>query len=435
LPATIKNLDKLLYRGDPDKADLMRLEVNTDPRDRSSVLHIKFNLSQLMNGPREVSDKIIDEFKNFEKDPAKHKVLEEVRETINSGRTKGLGNSTFAKRTDLRFTFDIGGKNPGMRIGVLTIPILKENINVFGKKADFVVAVSPRAKFSIDPKTGLSKFIGGQIIIAAELDTPTSKKTSLWAGLGGGVVIQWNGGIENSPVRTDAKGNLGIEVPFKNEVRFLAVPDLKKTLAMNGFPEGGKIKQSSAPRLDGESVAKEMLNVNDPKILENAQNIANKVEQGAGIVETATDVVTTGSTIATVGTLASGLSLGSLMLAGAGGLALAALWPSADLADGTVDGGLRASYKASTQKTMEELNKINQRLSQDTPLTKDERADLQSSIDKIRAIGLKWSTNENTAINHPRNYKQFYESLPSDKRTPWDTKSTQLMQSALNNHK
>jgi hypothetical protein len=433
LSVTVKNLDKLLYRGDPDKADLMRLEANTFTPNGAKVLNIKFNLSQLMKGPRELSDKIFDEFKNRATNPLEKTLIEEIRTKVNSGRQKGLADSTFAKQTDLRFTFDIGGKNPGMRAGLLTVPWIKENI--LGKKADFLIAVSPRAMFSIDPKTGHPKFVGGQFIVVAELDTLTSKKTSLWAGLGAGGYFQWNGGIENSPVRTDAKGNLGIEVSFKNEARFLAVPDLKKTMAMNGFPDGGSIKQSNAPRLDGESVAKEMLNINDPKILENAQNIATKVEQGAEILDTATNAVTVGSTVATVGTLASGLSLGSLMIAGAGGLALAALWPSADLADGTIDGSLRASYKAATQNTMQELNKINQRLSQDTPLTKDERTDLQNSIDKIRAIGLKWSTNENTAIKHPRNYKQFYESLPIDKRTPWDIKSTQLMQSVLNNHK
>jgi hypothetical protein len=429
LGAAISKAGIYLDRGDPDKEDVMRLEFNIDPRDGSSVLHVKFNLSQMMKLPRSLSDRMLDEFKNTLTDPEMRKTAELFRAKVNTGRDKGLANTIFAERTDLRLSFDVADGKPRVRVGALWIPTINKIPG--GRGFIFVTAISPRAKFSVDPNTRLSKFVGGQIVVAVEVDTPTSEKTSLWGGFGAGAVLQWNGGIENSPVRKDAKGNVGIEIEYKNEVRFLATPNILDILKMNGFPDAGTIKTTSAQPITGQEMGKDILNINDPKVLQKALEAVKKIEDGAQIAETAKDVtVGVSSTFTLAGGLAA-LSPIALGVAAAGAVGIVLAWQEPAGGDSTIDGFHRKSYQADTVAYNADKTLI-QDFFLKPKLAKEDRDQVSQAISRIRALRVKWEANPVGGINYKN--ADFYNRLKPGEKMPWQDKYLAAWESELKNH-
>ena len=64
---------------------------------------------------------------------------------------------------------------------------------------------------------------GFQLIAGFELDSP-STKSGAWAGVGAGVLLEWNGGINQSPIRKNNAGQLGVEINVNGQQQFMRVP-------------------------------------------------------------------------------------------------------------------------------------------------------------------------------------------------------------------
>ncbi len=127
----------------PGESDILRLEVNTSLSDKSSVLHVKLNLAQLVQLAKPTTDQI------FERALAAAPTAQDraqvlfIKRMVDNGRTQSeFSKSDFAKNTDLRITFDPVEPN-GFRLGLLNIPAVIQagNSGIVG-----AFAVSPRVK-------------------------------------------------------------------------------------------------------------------------------------------------------------------------------------------------------------------------------------------------------------------------------------------------
>jgi hypothetical protein len=376
----ISALQNILPKGRQTGADLLRLEMNTLVSDKSSVVHVKFNLAQLAKGP---SDKVFSTLLDVARTPTQKAQVIAAKQMFDAHRRKpAFAQSNFAKNTDLRVTFDVPGTS-GFRVGTMTLPHVKSSKN--GWVA--VTAVSPRLKFDAN-----GKLAGGQLIVAVEVDTPDTKRAGMWAGIGAGGIAQWDGNASKSPICQDARGNLGVEFKVGKAVKFLKVPYLSEALRGAGMAKAENFRVSHAPAISSEVFARDVLHTNDPKVIKSLKDGAELAEKTGDVVGTATEVVGTVSQLATAATVvAQVVGLPAALLSGPAFFAL----PQDRVADATPSGMFKTKYYQDVEQSVHDLKTINFMLKRtSSPLFPAERSRLNAAVHSFTATARHYHRDE-----------------------------------------
>lgn len=262
-----------------DKSDILRIEYNADSQG-GTVVHLKLNAKDLAQMSTSTRNAVFDRLSEL---PGAEKQVRAFERTF-ARLAPAIGQSKLAGVTDVRLTLDPFNRSNGVRIGMLSYAPLGSY-----KGFDALVAASPRAKFD-----GNGKLVGGQLIVAFEVDSPSTKIGKVWGGFGTALVFQWDGSIANSKVRKDASGKLGLEIEFEGKKRFLEMDGLRT--AILPFGSVSEVKESKAPRISGAEIAVKQTGASDPKVLQainDGVQIANKTgnfvsaanELGNGVAE------------------------------------------------------------------------------------------------------------------------------------------------------
>ena len=403
----ITSLQKIIPRGNLNGSDLLRVEATTTIKEKATVVHLKLNVAQLAKLGAVDRNKVFDALIGSAGSAAQVAEIRQLKNMFDSGVKKpGFADSHFAKFTDLRVTFDVPQVN-GFRVGMMTLPV----VGISKKGWVAVVAVSPRLKFD-----AAGKLSGGQLIVALEADTPDIKAGGLWAGIGAYGVVSWKGDASNSPIRKDAKGNLGIEMNVDGAVKFVAVPYLKDSLKYAGLKTAENFRLSSAPAVTAEFLAKNVLHTDKPEVAQALTDAAALAKKTGDVISTSQQVVGTVLQWLPLVTAATEfVSLGTILSVAAPALAFAMALPWGGMADGTMVG----YYKHDVKTANKHLIRVNALLNKASPLTPDERKELNSVILKIDKLGSKW--------NSP-SYKADYDhNVPVDKRFPWNAQSVETL--------
>ena len=151
----------------PGEKDILRLEVNTSLSDKSSVLHVKLNLAQLVQLAKPTTDQIFERALAAAPTAQDKAQVRFIKRMVDNALTRPaeFSKSAFAKNTDIRITFDPVKPN-GFRVGMLTIPAVIE-AGKSGIAGAF--AVSPRVKFD-----SAGKPAGFQLLAGFEIDSPST---------------------------------------------------------------------------------------------------------------------------------------------------------------------------------------------------------------------------------------------------------------------
>jgi hypothetical protein len=392
------------------QSDVLRIEVNTDLSDKSSVLHAKLNLGQLMKLGQPSTDKAFGHLLGSATTIGQKAEILALKRMVDKGFiSPGFADSRFAKTTDLRLSFDPVKPN-GFRVGMLSTPV----INKLGdSEVAGVLFVSPRLKVDASGKPA-----GFQVVVGYEVDSPTTK-SGYWAGAGVVAVVQWNGGIENSPIRKNARGQLGIEANIDGKARFLTVPGLRDTMQVSQMGDPNKVGLSSAPSVSSKDIANKLLKTDDPRVIASLQQGAKVAEQTGNVIDTAVNIAGTVSQVASVGAAVAGISLGGILAAAALSIPIVLAWQDR-LADGTLEGHRRHVYRNDIQTASALLQRISPLLQQKGELNADQRRELGAALGQFKAIARKWAGTPDL--------KQFYDRLPANEKFPFTPRDVQFLE-------
>ena len=405
-------LSRLLPRpSKPGESDLLRLEVNTSfPPDNSSVLHLRLNLAGLIQLGKPTTDQIFQ--RALEMAPtaqAKAEVLFMKRLVENGWRRPGFSESDFAQNSDLRITFDPVNPN-GFRLGLMFVPVAAPVgssgiIGAFG--------VSPRVKFD-----AAGKPIGMQLVAGFELCSQLTKG-GFRAGVGCGVVAEWNGGIDQSPIRKDEDGRLGIEVNVNGQLKFMRVPGLAEIVELYEMGSVNKVPLSRAPEITARDIAKNILKTDDPKVIEAIEKAAQHAEKTGQIVDAS---VIAAGTLSQIATAVTAFSLQTI-LAAAGLAAVLVGGPMAQsVADGTIDG----LYARDVRTAKAALDAAVPLLQKSGALSRQERSALNTALSTVRQLSEKWFTNAELT--------RYYNRLPKDEQFPFTPAHVRYLEQKAKEH-